>query len=72
MKKISYFILVVLIGVFVASCSNSEYNLDNLVPDQYHKVVYFKNGGSRIYHFIPLSPDIKTVWLLLRLAVIQI
>ena len=47
MKKISYFILVVLIGVFVASCSNSEYNLDNLVPDQYHKVVYFKNGGKQ-------------------------
>jgi hypothetical protein len=36
MKKI-YIILIALIGIFAASCSNSEYDLDNLVPDQYHK-----------------------------------
>ena len=47
MKKISYFILNALIGLFTASCSNSEYGLDNLVPDQYHKIVYFKNGGKQ-------------------------
>jgi hypothetical protein len=46
MKKI-YIMLIALIGIFAASCSNSEYDLDNLVPDQYHKVVYFKNGGKQ-------------------------
>ena len=47
MKKIVYVILITLIGIFTASCSSSEYDLDNLVPDQYHKIVYFKNGGKQ-------------------------
>ena len=31
----------------LASCSNSEYNLDNLFPDEYHKVLYINNAADQ-------------------------
>lgn len=48
MKRILFYTLLNLFALFiVCSCTNSEYSLDNLVPFQYHKIVYFKNGGEQ-------------------------
>ncbi len=44
MKNIKYIIL--LAGLFVwAACSNSEYEFDNLFPEEFHKTLYIKNEG---------------------------
>ncbi len=47
MKKLIYYILLLFMCAGVAtSCHNSDYDLQNLVPDAYHKVAYVKNYGQ--------------------------
>ena len=45
MKKLIYYILLFMCAGIVTSCHNSDYDLQNLVPDAYHKVAYVKNYG---------------------------
>lgn len=30
-----------------AACTNSDYELENLVPDEYHKILYINNSGTQ-------------------------
>jgi hypothetical protein len=46
MKKSLLNILLLIVGIlFITSCSNSEYGFDKLFPNEYHKVMLFKNSG---------------------------
>ena len=42
--------LILILGVcqIVYSCSN-EYSNDKLFPEEYHKILYFKNEGKHIF-----------------------
>ena len=42
--------LILILGVcqIVYSCSN-EYSNDKLFPEEYHKILYFKNEGKNIF-----------------------
>lgn len=33
--------------VLMAACDDSEYNLENIVPDEYHKILYVKDSGKQ-------------------------
>lgn len=33
--------------VLITACNDSEYNLGNLVPDEYHKILYVKDSGRQ-------------------------
>ena len=33
-------------ALLLAACENSDYELQNLVPDEYHKVLYINNAGT--------------------------
>ena len=30
----------------LAACAESKYDLESLVPDQYHKILYVNNSGA--------------------------
>lgn len=34
-------------ALILAACENSDYELENLVPDEYHKVLYINNSGTQ-------------------------
>lgn len=44
--------LILILGVcqIVYSCSN-EYSNDKLFPEEYHKILYFKNEGKHIFNW---------------------
>ena len=44
MKK--YILSFVTALMLLTGCSNSDYELDNLVPGQYHKIIVLKNSGK--------------------------
>ena len=44
--KLKYLLLAgCLMGL--AACSDLEYDLDNIVPEQYHKILYVKGNGKQ-------------------------
>ena len=45
MKKCIFFFTAALLALM--SCSNPDYELENLVPTQYHKVLAVKNSGKQ-------------------------
>lgn len=45
MKKIEYLLGLLIVLVMMASCSNEEYEFDNLFPEEYHKILLVKNEG---------------------------
>lgn len=48
MKKFLLNILLLVVSIlFITSCSNSEYGFDKLFPNEYHKVMLFKNSGAQ-------------------------
>lgn len=47
MKKLIYNSLLLGGMLLVASCSNSEYEVQNLVPEKYHKILYVNNNGKQ-------------------------
>ena len=45
--KLKYLLLAgCLMGL--AACSDLEYDLDNIVPEQYHKILYVKGNGKQL------------------------
>ena len=40
--------------LFLSACDKSEYDLDNIVPPQYHKIMYINNSGT---HNVSLSTN---------------
>ena len=47
MKKLIYNSLLLGGILLMASCSNSVYELQNLVPGKYHKILYIKDNGKQ-------------------------
>lgn len=43
-KNIIYWVGCVML---LTACNNSKYDLDNLVPQEYHKILYVNNGGRQ-------------------------
>lgn len=41
--------VLLLVGclVFLSACNDSDYDLDKLVPEEYHKIVYVNNSGKQ-------------------------
>ena len=33
--------------IILGACNESKYELENLVPEQYHKVMYINNSGTK-------------------------
>lgn len=46
-----------LIGL--VACRDSEYELDNLVPEEYHKILYVNNGGKQALTLYDTEEDYK-------------
>lgn len=36
--------------VLLGACSESKYDLDQLVPEEYHKILYVNNSGLSLIH----------------------
>lgn len=50
MKKLIYTILLFGCMLTIVSCSDSEYNMKNLFPKEYYKVLYFKDNGMLTFN----------------------
>lgn len=46
MKRHTLFLAGGLLAL-LASCESSDYEMDNLVPDEYHKILYLNNAGEQ-------------------------
>ena len=57
--------LILILGVcqIVYSCSN-EYSNDKLFPEEYHKILYFKNEGKHIFSWLLKIRSKSLFWLL--------
>lgn len=33
--------------ILLSACNNSKYDLENLVPQEYHKILYVNNSGNK-------------------------
>jgi hypothetical protein len=33
--------------MLLSACNNSKYDLENLVPQEYHKILYVNNSGKQ-------------------------
>ena len=45
--KVKYIGIAGMTALILAACENSDYELENLVPDEYHKVLYINNSGTQ-------------------------
>lgn len=45
--KIKYIGIAGMVALMLAACENSDFELQNLVPDRYHKVLYINNSGTQ-------------------------
>ena len=45
--KVKYIGIAGMAALILAACENSDYELENLVPDEYHKVLYINNSGTQ-------------------------
>lgn len=43
----AYIVLLVGFIVLFNSCNDSKYDLDNIVPNEYHKILYISNSGKQ-------------------------
>jgi hypothetical protein len=50
----------------LAACSESEYDLDNLVPEQYHKILYVNNSGKQDLTLFNTDEDNKYTLLVVK------
>lgn len=62
--------------LLLGACDESKYDLDSLVPEQYHKILYVNNSGKqevtlydRVKTMITPSPYSNREVILLRLPV---
>ena len=55
MKKYILYIAAALLSF--TGCSESEYELDNLVPGQYHKIMFVKNSGKHNKTLLDIEDD---------------
>lgn len=46
-KNIANWIIAGILTIFCAACSESEYELENLFPEQYHKILSIRNSGEQ-------------------------
>ena len=45
--KVKYIGIAGMAALLLAACDDSDYELQNLVPDEYHKVLYINNSGTQ-------------------------
>ena len=45
--KLKYIGIAGMAALLLAACDDSDYELQNLVPDEYHKVLYINNSGTQ-------------------------
>ena len=45
--KVKYIGIAGIAALILAACENSDYELENLVPDEYHKVLYINNSCTQ-------------------------
>lgn len=46
MKKLKFILCIAGMSI-LAACSNSEYEFDNLFPEEFHKILYIKESGKQ-------------------------
>lgn len=47
MKKIIYLLVVIGSLISLGACEGSEYELENTIPNKFHKILYLKNSGKQ-------------------------
>ena len=47
--------------VLLGACSESKYDLDQLVPEEYHKILYVNNSGKQDFTLYDTDEDNKYV-----------
>lgn len=52
--------------LLLGACDESKYELDNLVPEQYHKVLYVKNSGKQQVTLYDTGEDYKYTFSILK------
>lgn len=45
--KVNYIGIACLAVLLLTACDESKYELENLVPEEYHKVLYINKSGTR-------------------------
>ena len=45
--KMNYIGIACMAVLLLTACDESKYELENLVPDEYHKVLYINNSGMQ-------------------------
>lgn len=66
--KVNYIGIACLAVLLLTACDESKYELENLVPEEYHKVLYINKSGTQeltLYNteslILMLSPFIRGV-----------
>ena len=65
--KVNYIGIACLAVLLLTACDESKYELENLVPEEYHKVLYINKSGTqelftiRESLILMLSPFIRVV-----------
>lgn len=59
MKKITYILLLAFGLVSLHACKESEYDVENLVPEKYHKILYIKDSGVKKILLYESGEDFK-------------
>lgn len=64
--KVNYIGIACLAVLLLTACDESKYELENLVPEEYHKVLYINKSGTQELTFtiresliLMLSPFIR-------------
>ncbi len=66
MKKLTYIASLVATVFLFAACNTSEYDLENLIPEQYRKVVCFKDQQEAEWELFDVGSSLSSEFTILR------
>ena len=53
--KVNYIGIACLAVLLLTACDESKYELENLVPEEYHKVLYINKSGTQAVSYTHLT-----------------
>lgn len=69
--KVNYIGIACLAVLLLTACDESKYELENLVPEEYHKVLYINKSGTQELTLYNTESLILMLSLFIRVVVIR-
>lgn len=69
--KVNYIGIACLAVLLLTACDESKYELENLVPEEYHKVLYINKSGTQELTLYNTGGLILMLSLFIRVVVIR-